>query len=234
MREYITKILSPIFLLLLIANSSQASFVMTLDDPTTLGIDVIIGDDMLPGSLTDSGLRVNSYDQVGALGVLSFSGNVGAFSVNVTTGVSEPVIGDGQLNLNSIQVSGATGTIIVSLTNTNFNALSNQYIANFGGTTDGSIDLNFLADSSNQEFSGTNFFNRFINPLDTNMNAFSENYSGAISSAATYSLSIIAEITHNSVGEVSSFSALMSPVPVPAAAWMFLMGLLTLVSFRKV
>ena len=66
--------------------SAQAAFVMTLDDPN------------------DSLSAITIYDGTGSdlngvNGVITYSGAVGAFVVNVTTGVSKPLIRTAQLDL---------------------------------------------------------------------------------------------------------------------------------------
>ena len=58
-------------------------------------------------------------------GVLMFSGAVGSFGVNVTTGLSKPTIGGitdlGQIDLNSVNVlSSGTGTLRLTLEDTGF------------------------------------------------------------------------------------------------------------------
>jgi len=77
-------------------------------------------------------------------GVVMFSGGIGAYTVNVTTGVSRPVVGDlfrAALDLNSIDVvtaaGGGTLTITFADTGYDFAFLSNVWmaaLAQIGGT----------------------------------------------------------------------------------------------------
>jgi hypothetical protein len=210
---------------------SQAAFVLTLDDPASLGIDVVIADDRLPGLSTDSGLTVSHTDLVGGAGVLSYSGAVGSFVVNVTTGVSSPLIGPSRLDLNSIDVSGAAGTLIVSLTNTDFTLPVPGFKIGHGGTTDGMVSLDYLYDTANQEFGGT-VIGGASHSVATEP-AFAYVQTASVSSAGLYSLSIVAEITHTGAGQVTSFDAMMSPVPVPAAAWLFGSALAAFAGWRR-
>ena len=228
----ITKLLT-CFSLLTFSGASYSAFVLTLDDPTTVGIDVVLADDSLPGSLTDSGLVISTFDQIGSPGVLSYSGAVGAFTVNVTTGVSYPLIGPGRLDLNSIDVSGEAGTLMVSLTNTDFTDIFSGYAVNYGGTTDGRVEFEFLIDSLNGEFQGYSLFSKIIDNTGSGSSAFSENYESNVSSSSLYSLSIIAEINHLGGGQITSFDASINPVPVPASIWLFLTGSMVLLSRKR-
>jgi len=203
----------------------QAAFVLTLDDPTSSGIDVVLADYLLPGSLTDSGLQVSHLDNAGGMGVISFSGAVGAFNVNVTTGVSDPIIGPSRLDLNSIDVSGSAGTLNVSLTDTNFASTAPGFSTSHGGTTDGTVNFDYLYGGSNQEFAGSIFASDSFS-INGNNRAFSFNQDASIASQASiYSLSILTTIQHSGAGQITSFDATVSPVPIPASAVLFLSGL---------
>lgn len=213
------------------AVSSHAAFVLTLDDPNTLGLDVILADDTLIGLPTDSGLIVNRHDQIGGSGVISFSGAVGSFIVNVTTGISKPLIGPSRLDLNSIDVSGAAGRLIISLTDTDYTLPAGGFTAEHGGTTDGMVDISYRYDASNQEFGGSVFASAMHTA--TQIRSFDFVDTGYFPPAGLYSLTIMAEVEHTGPYQVTSFDAVMSPVPVPAAAWLFGSALAGLYGWKR-
>jgi len=218
--------------LFILSNPAGAAFVLTLDDPLTSGVDIVLSDDLLPGSFTDSGLLVSHTDVAGGAGVISFSGAVGAFTVNVTTGISDPLIGPARLDLNSIDVSGAAGRLNVSLTDTDFSDSFSGFTVSHGGTTDANVSFDYLYDSGNGEFSGAVFASDAFN-ANGSERGFSFNYADAIVPDSSYSLSILASIEHTGAGQVTSFDATMSPVPVPMSAVLFLSGLFTLHRMRR-
>lgn len=203
----------------LIAAPAQAAFVMTLDDPF------------------DNFAAITIYDGTGSdlngvNGVITYSGSVGAFMVNVTTGISKPVIGPAQLDLNSINVSGAAGTLLVAISDTGFTGSYNNLGASYGGTTQGAVDLNFLQDSGNQEFGGSAFAGgNFISSAGNY--AFSDDLVGTVTSGAPFSLSINTRITHDSAFEVTSFDAQITPVPLPATALLLGSALAGLATLRR-
>jgi hypothetical protein len=210
--------------------SANVSFVLTLDDISTVGIDVIISDDQFAGFATSVG-ATTSNDALGGAGAVSYSGSVGSFIVNVTTGISKPLVGPGIIDLNSLNVSGGAGTLSIGLTDTGFTGSFGAYRANFGGTTQGSVDLDFLYDAANAEFGGLSF----SNPPSAASGAFSGSETGAVIASDPYSLTILADIVHTNAGKITSFDAEASPVPVPATAWLLGSGILgfTMVGRRR-
>jgi hypothetical protein len=216
---------------LAMSSLAEAAFVMTIDDLSTAGVDVVVSDGVGVGILTDSGLVTTAADGgIGPDGFIFFNGGVGSFMVNVVSGVSEPILSTGQMDLNSINVTGAPGTLKISLTDTGFTGNVPSYSANYGGTTTGSVDFNFLQDPTNNEFGGGSFFD----PAAVSGGAFSGSGSGAIGVGSPYSLTVIAEIQHT-VGsqQISSFDAHLVPVPVPLAVWLFGSGLVGLVGIAR-
>jgi hypothetical protein len=139
---------------------ASALFVLTLDDLGTAGIDAIIADDEAIGTSTKKG-NTNTHDGYGGLGVIQFSGSLGSFIVNVTTGISKPIIGSSKqatMDLNSVNVSGGVGTLEITLTDTDF-LLSTQpspppyeLTSRVGGTTGGTVEFEQFVDRSNNEF----------------------------------------------------------------------------------
>jgi len=213
------------------ANVAQAAFVMTLDDlGNGVGADVIIRDGAAIGTTTDSGLVTTVSDGgIGPDGVIFFNGGVGNFIVNVVTGVSDPVIGPGQIDLNSLNVTGGSGSLLIGLTDTDYTGGVPAYTTNFGGTTTGSVDFNFLHDAGNSEFGGTSFFD----PAAASGGAFSGSSTDAVGAASPYSLTIFAQVDHAGAGDISSFDSHLLPVPLPAAVWLFGSGVLGMVGVAR-
>ena len=213
-------------------NVAQASFVLTLSTGST---DVIVSDDQPLGFVTDSGLVTTAPDGNGSdPGVVSYNASIGSFLVTVTTGISDPLIGPGRLDLNSIQVSGGAGTLVIGLTDTDYSGSASQYSTGFGGTTDGILDFTFLYGSTNQEFVGdviSSVSGITGDPL--NAGAFSGGASATVLASNPYSLTILATIEHTGPGQVTSFDAIASPVPVPTAVWLFGSGMLGLVGIAR-
>lgn len=201
------------------ASSSHAAFVLEIDDDLNAlngRTSVIDGD---------------------ADGVINYSGGYGSFLVVVNTGVTVPSLSDpSKLQLNSIEVSGAAGTLYVWLTNTDFTGAANELTADFAGTTGGGgdVSLEFLYDTANTEFGGSVFAAGDNTSAATGGAAFSDSISAAVLPASPYSLTIFATIEHAAAGQVTSFDALVSAaaVPLPAAAWLFGSSVLALGAFR--
>ncbi|RLU00674.1 hypothetical protein [Ketobacter sp.] len=188
--------------------NANAAFVMSLDDLSDAAGPTIIYD----GSGSDFG---------GPLGVITYSGAIGSFNVNVTTGVSKPIVGPTTLDLNSINVTGASGgTLVVKITDTDFTGDYEALAAAFGGTTNGAIDIDFLYDLNNGEFTGTSFAGG-SHVASTGNLSFSNDLWGTVLPGEPFSLSIVATIHHNNGGELTSFDATIAPVPLPASALLF-------------
>lgn len=215
-----TTVLLPTLLLgALAAPQAQAAFVMILDDPNDAFSSVMITDG-------------TGGDLNGVNGVITFSGVVGAFTVNVTTGISKPVVGPGQLNLNSINVSGSAGTLLVSISDTDFLQGSSNYAASYGGTTQGSVDFSFLRDLGNAAFAGNQFASGSFSASPGNF-AFENDIVSNVDAGAPFSLSILAQINHAGNNQVTSFDAAISPVPLPASVWLLGSALAGFGVFRR-
>jgi len=197
---------------LMLASSANASFIMYLDDSSTAGIDAIVQDDTLAGVITSLGLTTDS-DAIGTTGVVSYSGGFAGFLVNVTTGISKPVIGEPgtMLDLNSINVSGGSGSITIGLTDTDFLRGGAGYL-NFaiGGTTDGTVSAEAYMDSTNAEFgTGT-----LLGAMSASTSAFAYTSAGTVvGTTDPYSLTLLTTVTHANAGDISSFDAAVIPEP---------------------
>jgi len=114
-------------------------------------------------TITDNGVG----DLNPALGVITFSGAVGQFAINVTTGVSKPFAGsvaEPNVDLNSLDSKAAGSlaeTLTIKLTDTGFKfgsagaAAATNLIEHVGGTLSGSltsVSYQAFTDGTNAEF----------------------------------------------------------------------------------
>src|SRR5262245_55288900 len=114
---------------------AQASLVLALDSPVSGGFDVIVADNQAAGTLTSGGLLTTAADGNPAVGAVSFSGPVGVFDINVDTGLSKPILGPAVIDLNFTTHSTTGGTLLMALTDTDFNQVgSNAVTQHIGGT----------------------------------------------------------------------------------------------------
>lgn len=209
---------------LLFGQTANAGFVMTLDDLNDSSAATVINDS-------------SSLDLSTLAGVITYSGSIGVFSVNVTTGVSKPILSSGVLNLNSIDVNGASpGTLRVGITDTDFTGDFSELIASFGGVTRGTINFSFLLDSNNAEFGGTAFASSsFTASGPANFSFSNDIVKSFINSPTPYSLTILADITHASPFQSTTFDARITPtaVPEPSAFVLYLSSLVGLFMFGR-
>ena len=163
------------------------------------------------------------------VGAVTFAGPVGTFNVNVSTGVSKPVIGDGttaEMDLSSVNVG--VGTLTIELTDTNF-ALPLQpatFISSVGGTTEGTSSFAAYANSNNAEYATVGDLGTILHgPFGPG--GFGENKSVAGAGDNQFSMTQVATITHTAAGQISSFDhhIRLTTVPEPSSLAMLLPGL---------
>ncbi len=166
-----------------------------------------------------------SGDTQAAAGVVGFSGSIGNWWLNTVTGIGHSLLGD-QIHLNSMNVSNQSGgTIWVYLTDTDFTAGAAPTPLSFGGgiggfiTAGGSVDYWMYVDDSNTEFgTGT------LIGSGSGSGAFSGSFSNWATLAGTYSMTLVAKITHGG-GNFSQASSLDFVGRVPEPATLALLGI---------
>ena len=167
-------------------------------------------------------------------GAVTFMGSVGNFFLNVTTGLSKPVIGDkdyiASLDLNSVNVSGALpGSLTLMLTDTDFDLLPpsiGSAITLIGGVTPGFVTFETFLDPDNKEFG------EMGSPISLT-GAQAPLGGGAIDKEVSttvplpdtgpFSLTSIVTLTHPTGGMYSSFNLEVS-VATPEPGTLLLLG----------
>ena len=173
--------------------------------------------------MTDNG----AGDTDSTVGLISFSGAIGAFQTNIAIGSSKPLIGSASaphMDLFSVTITSplAGGTLILSLTDTGFTGSGPaQFLTLVGGTL--GIGASVGIES-------------FINGATlTNLGqfgpggAFSSTASGIANLSSPFSMGITATLvaTANSAAQISSFDAEVK-IPEPATLAIFGTGLVFL------
>jgi PEP-CTERM motif-containing protein len=159
-------------------------------------------------------------------GVVTFIQSLGDFTVNVTTGLSKPVLtGDGpvlDLNTVNVQIRGGAHTLQIKFSDTGFNTPGGRITTTYGGTLSGtgaSMEYGAYYDVGNLLFVegmaiGTEYYSA--------SGAFSGSGDGGWSPDAPYSLTQILTLT--SGGGTTVFSGDFS-VNVPEPGTLALLGL---------
>jgi hypothetical protein len=222
-RSIVARVGGVLLLAVVIAGSSVATAEGALVLRLSSGGDVVEIED---GSAGDSNPIV---------GAVTFIGDVGNFTANVSTGFSKPLLPSSpnyaEMDLNSVNVSSqAGGTLVIELTDTDFEPTDpGSFIGNVGGTTQGNASFDAYKNDSNVEFDTANaeaelHLGPFVG-APGNTTAFSQSTSDTHGALGAYSMTLVATIVHAGAAN-TSFDFEVVNVPEPATLALFAIGLL--------
>jgi len=175
--------------------------------------DSLTGDSV---TITDGG----AGDIVPGAGVIAYAGDVGAFTINVTTGSSKPVIGSPshpKLGITSLNVTGlSASTLTIELTDTDFGPSSSptgfKNTINSASANTQSISYSSYIDNTNAAFGmGTE-----ITSLGSASGEFNLSGVGTVATGGSYSITMVLSLTQSAYG-ASQFDASLSALPEPAS-----------------
>ena len=161
-------------------------------------------------------------------GILTRSSLFGSWKVNVTTALGAPTIGNPYndvIDLNSINVSGGVGELQIFLTQTDLDRAPAPWMANIGGTTNGTVQFAAGYDAGNTVYDPRVSADPDILFYTDAMGsgAFSYSNSGGLPTlAGPYSLTMASWINHTGAKQTSSFDF---EITIPEPATLVLMGI---------
>ena len=162
-------------------------------------------------------------------GLLTRNDILGGWTVNVTTALGAPTIGDPYsdvIHLNSVNVSGGVGELQIFLTQTDLGREPAPWMANIGGTTKGTVQFAAGYDAGNSAYIPTisgSITDVLFSTAALGSGAFSYSNSGGLPDlAGPYSLTLASLLSHTDKGQTSSFDF---EITIPEPAILLLMGI---------
>jgi len=162
---------------------------------------------------------------------------IGNFMIGVTTGLTMPVLGSPvmpTMDVNSVQVSiGNGGTITIAFSEVNYGPLavgSNLVSMAIGGVTGGSVSWDAYYDTGNTLFAQTSL----IGSLGAfSGGAFAGTTAGQLGTGSPFSITSVMTINHGVGTKVSSFDAIIEPVPEPGTIMLLGTGVVGLILYGR-
>jgi hypothetical protein len=206
--------------------SAYAALMLNIKDPNAVSNGEV--------TITDDGMN----DSYAGLGTIEYSGSLGSFKINVTTGISKPEIGnpyEAMLDLSSVNISGPNaGTLVIKLSDTDFTLIPSGNdtagaITSVGGVTRGLVTFETFFDPGNVQFgtaiSLTGSPLTYGGPLSS-ITPFDSTVLKTVPLPAPggpFSLTSVATITHYAGNKNSSFNLELS-VQTPEPSTLLLLG----------
>ena len=173
-------------------------------------------------------------------GVVSYSGAVGDWIVNVTTGISKPVFGPvPKTDLNSVNVSSSNsgGTLVIGFSDVDFTWLYNpvEAVLRVGGTTNGNVQLRVSIDDDNDAFGGLPLGSSSTSVVTGfySGGAFSDTVYFDGAATGTFSLSTEVAITHGVGVNSTSLDAELTVTPEPGSIALCGLAVLGFAVYRR-
>ena len=167
-------------------------------------------------SLFDGTTTVNVADGSGGdsnanTGAVTFNGAIGVWTINVSTGLSKPILGSSsspEMDLNSVDFSSAAGTLVIRFTDDGFNTPGGgSAYATIGGTLANTAG-NSITYKTYQIIGGTT---NLLTTISANTTPFSGVGSAPTTPSGSYSLVQEITIVHKAKGSTSFDATLTVP-----------------------